>query len=185
MPEKVRYIGCCNFGAWQLCEALWRSDVLHSHAFSAIQNQYSLLNRWEIEPDLMPLCARYRLGIAVYSPLAIGLLTGRFRQGQPAPAGTPWADNPFHSAHFAAAMDARAEAIVQALIGIGDARGRTPGQVALAWVLDHPQVSSVIIGPDAPEHIDDALGALGWSLTSDERLRLDALSEVRKPLKIA
>ena len=182
---KVRSIGCCNFSAWRLCEALWRSDVLNLNAFACIQNQYSLLNRWEIEPDLAPLCQNHGLGITVYSPLAIGLLTGRFRAGQPPPAGTPWADSPHHRSHFDTMMNDKSDRIVQALIDVGHAHGKTPSQVAIAWLLDHPEVASVIIGPDSPGHIDDALGAAGWQLAHEERAMLDALSQVDEPLKMA
>ena len=88
---KVRYIGCSRFQAWKIMEALWISDVRSLEPFVCIQNQYNLLNRWELEPDLMPLCREHGLGIMVYSPLAIGLLSGRFRRGQEPPANTPWA----------------------------------------------------------------------------------------------
>ncbi|NJM39869.1 MAG: aldo/keto reductase [Anaerolineae bacterium] len=182
---KVRYIGCCNFAAWQLCEALWRSDVRGLHAFAAIQNQYSLLNRWELEPELMPLCKKYGLGIMVYSPLAIGLLTGQFRRGQPPMPGTPWADHPHHSAHFAEVMTERVDALIQLLIDIGRVQNKTPAQIAIAWVLDHPEVNSAIIGPDKPEHVDEVLGALDCKLTAEERVRLDLASEVKGPVKFA
>jgi aryl-alcohol dehydrogenase-like predicted oxidoreductase len=182
---KVRYIGCCNFHAWQVCEALWRSDALRTYAFVCIQNQYSLLNRFEIEPELVPLSKKYGLGIVTYSPLAIGLLSGRFRRGQPPPAGTPWTDNPHYASLFDRMLDERADAIVQALIDIGAEHGRTPAQVAVAWILDHPEISSVIMGPDTPAHVDDVLGAADWSLPADARARLDALSTDSPRIKTA
>lgn len=182
---KVGYIGCSNFSAWRLLEGLWTSDKLHLNAFAAIQNQYSLLNRWEIEPELVPVCKQYGLGIATYSPLAVGLLTGGFRRGKPPVPGTPWADHPYHSGHFDNVMTEQVDAIVQKLIDIGNERGKTPAQVAIAWILDHPEISSVLIGPDKPEHVDDTLGAIGWNLTADERTALDELSKVEKPMKFA
>jgi aryl-alcohol dehydrogenase-like predicted oxidoreductase len=182
---KVRYIGCCNFEAWRLVEALWRSDALNLNAFAGIQNQYSLLNRWEIEPELAPVCRKYGVGITTYSPLAVGLLTGRFRRGQPVPPGTPWSEGDFHEANFEIAMNEQADRIVQTLIDIGQARGKTPAQIAIRWVLDHPEVNSVIIGPDAPEHVDDALAALGWSLAADEAEMLNAASAVQQPRRFA
>ncbi|MCX6019608.1 MAG: aldo/keto reductase [Chloroflexi bacterium] len=182
---KVRYIGACNFNAWQICEALWRSDALHTHAFACIQNQYSLLNRWEIEPELVPLSHKYGLGIVTYSPLAIGLLTGRFRRGQTPPAGTPWSDNAHYASLFDRMLDERNDAIVAALIDIGAAHSRTPSQVAVAWILEHPEISSVIMGPDTPAHVDDVLGAADWQLPTDARARLDELSAPIQPLKTA
>jgi len=182
---KVRYIGCCNFVAWQVCEALWRSDALHAHAFVCIQNQYSLLNRFEIEPELAPLSKKYGLGIVTYSPLAIGLLSGRFRRGQQPPAGTPWTDNAHYASLFDKMLDERADAIVQALVDIGAQHGRTPSQIAVAWILDHPEISSVIIGPDTPAHVDDVLGAADWRLPADARKLLDELSAVPDRIKTA
>ncbi len=179
---KVRYIGCCNFTAWRLCEALWQSDVLNLNAFACVQNQYSLLSREEIEPELLPACRRYGLGVMVYSPLAIGLLNGKFKHGQPPPAGTPWADNP---AHFHRFMTAQAQSIVDALIEIGLAHNKTPAQVALAWVLDHPEITSIITGPDTVEQLDETLGALGWALSRDERSQLDVLSQFATPIRIS
>jgi aryl-alcohol dehydrogenase-like predicted oxidoreductase len=82
-------------------------------------------------------------------------------------------------------MHAQADRVVQALIDIGQVRGKTPAQVAIRWILDHPEVHSVILGPDAPEHVDDVLGALAWSLAPDERTLLDELSKVERPQKFA
>ncbi len=178
---KVRYIGCCNFSAWRVCEALWQSDVLNLNAFACVQNQYSLLSREEIEPDLLPVCRKYGLGVMVYSPLAIGLLSGKFSHGQPPPANTAWADN----AHYHQFMTAQAQAIVDALTEIGAAHGKTPGQVALAWVLDHPEITSIITGPDTIEQLDETLGALGWTMNRVERSQLDALSQFTTSARIS
>jgi aryl-alcohol dehydrogenase-like predicted oxidoreductase len=182
---KVRYIGCCNFAAWQVVQALWCSDVRNLNAFVSIQNQYSLLNRWELEPELLPVCREYGLGITTYSPLAVGLLTGRFRRGQPVPPGTPWSDGEPHAGQFEQAMTEQADAVVHCLIEIGAARGKTPAQVALRWLLDQPDVNAVILGPDLPSHVDEALGALGWQLDTDEWAILDALSAAPAPRKFA
>jgi aryl-alcohol dehydrogenase-like predicted oxidoreductase len=182
---KVRYIGCCNYGAWRVCEALWRSDALGLNSFVAIQNQYNLLNRWEVEPDLLPVCSKFDLGLTVYSPLAVGLLSGRFRRGQPAPAGTPWSEGEPYANRLDQALNETADKIVQQLIEIGTAHGKTPSQVALRWLLSKAEVSSIIMGPDRPEHVDDVLGALGWALSPEEQSALDLLSEPSKPFKYA
>jgi aryl-alcohol dehydrogenase-like predicted oxidoreductase len=181
---KIRYFGACNFNAWHVCEALWVSDVNGLYSFAGIQPQYNLLNRTEVEPELMPLCRKYGLGLMTYSPLAIGLLTGRFRRGQPPPADSPWGSGHRHY-DFEAAMTEQADRIVQTLVDIGQRRDKTPGQVAMAWVLDHPEVTSIIIGPDRPEHVDENVGALGWQLTPEERAELDNVSQVEPGRRFA
>lgn len=187
---KVRYIGCSNFRAWKVMEALWTSDAHNLHSFVCIQDQYNLINRWELEPDMMPLCREQGIGIMPYSPLAIGLLTGHYRRGQEPPVGTVWskAEGRGLSAHkynFAEAMTERVDGIVQALVDIGQAHDKTPVQVALAWLLDHPEVTAPIVGADLPEHVDDAFGAADWRLNREDRVRLDKVSTLEGPKKYA
>jgi 1-deoxyxylulose-5-phosphate synthase len=179
---KICYFGACNFGAWHLCEALWMSERHGIHSFAGIQPQYNLINRQECEPELMPLCRKHGLGIMTYSPLAIGLLTGRFRRGQPPPADSPWGgSSSYHN--FEIAMTEQADRIVLKLMQIGAERGKTPAQVAMAWILDHEEISAIIIGPDQPEHVDENFGAVGWKLTAEERAELDEVSQLERTRK--
>ena len=188
---KVRYIGCSNFRAWKIVEALWQSDRRNLARFVCIQNQYNLLNRWELEPDLMPLCREHGLGIMSYSPLAIGLLTGQFRRGQaPPPGNHPWSQEEgrgfsAHKYDFTIAMTERVDQIVQTLIEIGTRHNHTPAQVAIAWILDHPEITAPILGADQPEHVDEAFAALDWPLPPEERKTLDDVSAVEMPAKWA
>ena len=188
---KVRYIGCSNFRAWKIVEALWQSDRRNLARFVCIQNQYNLLNRWEIEPDLMSLCHEHGLGIMTYSPLAIGLLTGQFRRGQaPPPGNHPWSQEEgrgfsAHKYDFTIAMTERVDQIVQTLIEIGTRHNHTPAQVAIAWILDHPEITAPILGADQPEHVDEAFAALDWHLPPEERKTLDEVSAVEMPAKWA
>jgi aryl-alcohol dehydrogenase-like predicted oxidoreductase len=175
---KVIYLGACNFSALQVAEALWTADRLGLDAFACLQNQYNLLNRWMVEPELLPLVQRHGLGLMTYSPLAIGLLTGRFRRGQPPPADSPWGRG---NHDFERAMTQQTDAVVQTLIDVGGRHDRTPAQVAIAWLLDHAELTAPMIGPDLPEHVDEAFGALGWSLPAEERVVLDRVSEVELP----
>ncbi len=184
---KIRYIGCSNFSAWKIVAALWQSDKRNLARFVCIQNQYNLLNRWEIEPDLMPLCGEHDIGIMTYSPLAIGLLTGKFRRGQtPPPGNTPWNKEEGHgfSAHkydLETAMTERVDQMVQTLADVGARHGRTPAQVAIAWILDHPEITAPILGADLPEQVDEAFKVVQWRPPADERQTLDEASQVKTP----
>ena len=131
---KVRYIGCSNFRPWKIVEALWISDLRNLMSFVCIQNQYNLIQRLELEPDLMPLSREHGLGIMCYSPLAIGLLTGHFRRGQEPPEGTVWSreavDGLSPSQYdLEATMTERVDRIVQCLVDIGQRHDKTPAQV--------------------------------------------------------
>ena len=180
---KAHYIGCSNFAAWKIMEALWISDRRNLTRFVCIQNQYNLIQRGEVEPDLMPLCSEHGLGIMCYSPLAVGLLTGRFRRGQEPPEGTVWSKrkvgglSPGHY-DLEAAMTEWVDSILQCLVDIGKRHDKTPAQVALAWILDHAEITAPILGPDLPEHVEEALGAADWRLQPEDRKDLDEASAV-------
>lgn len=169
---KVRYIGCANFAAWQVCKGLWISERRNLAPFICVQNHYNLLDR-SPEREIMPFCRAEGLGMMTYSPLAIGLLTGRFRHGVAPPADTPWGQGRLR---FDEVMSPDADRVVETLIRIGAARGKTPAQVAIAWVLSHPEISAAMIGPDSPEQVEENLGGVGWELTDDERAALDEAS---------
>jgi 1-deoxyxylulose-5-phosphate synthase len=169
---KVRYIGCCNLAAWQVCKALWVSDRLHLTPFIGVQNHYNLLDR-EPEQELMPFCRAEGLGMMTYSPLAVGLLSGRFRHGTPPPSDTPWGQS---RDRFEQMMSPEADRVVEALSRIGAERGKTPAQVAIAWILSHPEISAAMIGPDSPDQVDEAIGGIGWELSAEERAALDQVS---------
>ena len=170
---KVRYVGACNWTAAQVIEGLWTADRNSLDPLYVLQNQYNILNRWEIEPELVPLCHQYGLGMMTFSPLAVGLLTGRFRRGQTPPEGTHWSGNE----RFAQALDEKNDRIVQALIDIGQAQGKTPAQVAIAWILANGGVTAPIIGPDLPEHVEEVVGALDVELGAEDLQGLDQLSQ--------
>lgn len=166
---KVLYVGACNFTAAQALEGLWTADRLGLDPFACLQNEYNLLHRWPVESELLPLVRRRGLGLMTYSPLAVGLLTGRYRRGQPPPAGSHWEGRE----DLEGTMEG-IDGVVQSLLDIGSRLGRTPAQVALAWLLDHPEVTAPMIGPDLPEHVDETFKALGWQLPPEDRATLDA-----------
>jgi aryl-alcohol dehydrogenase-like predicted oxidoreductase len=152
---KVRAIGASNFSAAQIQEAedVARNDGL-TH-FSAIQNQYSLLVR-EAEREVLPLCERLGLGFVPFFPLASGLLTGKYRRGEPAPAGTRLA------ARSEVATDAQF-AVLESLAAFAEERDLTMVEVAIGTLLAQPAVSSVIAGATKPEQVATNAAAGRWS----------------------
>ncbi|MFH1567907.1 MAG: aldo/keto reductase [Gemmatimonadota bacterium] len=179
---KVRYVGACNFTAAQVVESLWTGDSLGLRPLACLQNQYNLLHRWELEPELLSLCRRRGLGLMTYSPLAIGLLSGRFRKGQAPPPDSPWAKGHYD---LIRALTDQVDDIIQTLVDLGGKHGKSPAQVAVAWILDHEEVSAAIVGPDTPDHVDDVCGGLEWRLTPEERHALDQASRVELPKRYA
>ena len=168
---KVRYVGASNHNAAQIVELLWCADRLGLEPIVCLQNHYNLLHRRTVEPELLSLCRRYGLGLMTYSPLAIGLLAGRVRRGASPPPGTPWTQ-----AWLDETLTERADGVIVTLLELAAARSATPAQMAVAWVLDHPEVTAPIVGADRPAYVEDVFGALEIELTAEERQTLDAIS---------
>ena len=171
---KVRYAGCCNFTAWQVCEALWVADRINAAPFICVQNPYHLLNR-DLEREMFGLVRDQGLGVMVYSPLAIGFLSGIYSPDRPAPSGSLWATAGYRG-RFSAAMQGASGEVVSTVIDLARELGKTPAQLAIAWVLSHPEVTVAITGGDTIAHLDDSLGSVGWTLDDSVRLKLDTLS---------
>ena len=170
---KVRYIGCCNYAAWQVCRALWLADSINATPFMCVQNPYSLLNR-RVEQEMFGLVREVKLGYMAYSPLAVGLLSGAYKPGQPAPAGSLWATR--RKDWFAKAMASDVGEVINTVHRLAGELGKTPAQLAIAWVLSHPEVTVAISGADTVEQFDDVLGGVGWTLDPDVRKELDDVS---------
>jgi 1-deoxyxylulose-5-phosphate synthase len=170
---KARYVGCCNYAAWQVCRALWVADTAGAVPYMCVQNPYSLLNR-HLELEMFGLVRDRGLGLMAYSPLAVGLLGGSYHKGQPAPGGSLWATR--QPGSFERALDGAAGDVVTTVQTIATELGKTPAQVALAWVLAHPEVTCAISGADTVAQFDDVRGALEWELPAEVRHRLDAVS---------
>lgn len=179
---KVRYVGACNFTAAQVVEALWKADKGGMDRWAILQNQYSLLHRWEIEPELLNLCRRFGMGMMTYSPLAIGLLTGRFRRGQPVPSDSPWANNVERFEKF---MTKKTDLLLGRMQEIALQKEISTAQLAVAWLIDQDALTAPIIGPDKPEHVEELLRAVEVRLTEDERAELDSLSDWDRYSKIS
>ena len=168
---KVRYIGASNYSGWHLMKALGVSDRTHRQRFVSQQIHYTLEAR-EAEYELVPVSIDQGLGILVWSPLAGGLLSGKHRRNV-TPEGTRqlagWDEPPIRD-------EDRLWAIVDALVAIAEARGVSGAQVALAWLLGRPAVTSVIIGGRTEAQLKDNLAAADLVLTAEERARLDQVS---------
>ena len=165
---KVRYIGCSNFAAWQVCEAIWTSRANGLAPFVSVQPHYSMMER-TVEAELVPFCREYDVGILPYFPLASGFLTGKYRRGHAAPEGTRLAEGDrgmFTDRNFD---------LLESLESFASERGHTVLELAFAWLLANPNVSSVIAGATRTEQVDSNANAANWNLTAEEKSEVDAL----------
>jgi aryl-alcohol dehydrogenase-like predicted oxidoreductase len=174
---KVRQVGVSNYPGWQLMKALAAADKHGWPRFVAHQVYYSLIGR-DYEADLMPLAADQGVGALVWSPLGWGRLTGKIRRGSPPPAGSRLHDTEQFAPPVA---DEHLYRVVDALDAIAEETGKTVPQIALNWLTQRPTVSSVIIGARNEDQLRQNLGAIGWSLTTDQIATLDAASKVLPP----
>jgi len=167
---KVRYLGCSNYTGWQTVWALWVADRRGYAPFVSNQPQYSLLER-DVERELIPACLAHGIGLIPYSPLAGGLLTGKYREGEPPPPGTRAESNERMRRRFTP----RAFGLVRRLSEWAEARGHTVGELAIAWLAAQPVVSTIIAGARHPEQVEANLRATEWLLTADELSEIDEL----------
>lgn len=172
---KVHYIACSNFRTWRLMEALWTSDKLNLEKFSCIQPLYNIVNR-DIEVELLPACNEYGVGVVTYSPLARGILTGKYKTGAPFPEGSRAArnDKRMQQAELREASFDVAEALGQHC----QSRGVSLSRFSLAWCMANKAVSSVIIGPRTMEQFEDNIGCLDVQITAEDEAAVNALVPV-------
>ncbi len=162
---KVRYIGCSNLRAWQLSRYVAIAKENHWSRFISIQPLYSALNR-SIENEVLPYCAEQGLGVIPYNPLAGGVLTGKYKRGEPLPEDTRLSDSEAYRDRY---YTDRTFDIVERFVDAAKAQGVTPAQLALAWVLAEPRITAPIIGARTLDQLNDTLGRLDVSLTPAER----------------
>ena len=168
---KVRYLGCSNFDAWQICKALWIADVNDLAPMVSIQPNYSLAIR-DIESELLPFCADQNIGVTSYSPLGAGFLTGKYTKTWTAPKGTRFDVMPDHWDIY------ENDTSMRRMEGLRDIAAETDismVQLALAWAIGQPGITSVLIGCRTLSHIDQAFQAEEMGLTQKLRDRLNAL----------
>ena len=171
---KVRYIGTSTYAAWQLVESLWVAKELALNRFVSEQPPYNLLDR-RIERELLPMAATYGFATLPWSPLAGGLLSGKYRRGVPPPADSRFGDietNPDRRRH----LNERSMDAVERLLPLAEAKGCSLGQLALAWCMAQPGVTSPIIGPRTLEQLEDHLGALEVALSEEDREQIDVIA---------
>jgi aryl-alcohol dehydrogenase-like predicted oxidoreductase len=167
---KVRYLGCSNYPAWLLTRALWISDVRGLARYDSLQPHYNLVKRAEFERELQPLCLDQGIGVIPYSPLGGGFLTGKYRrEGQlPDSARAEGIRSRYMNAPGFAALDKLAE--------IAQAHDATAAQVAIAWVLANPAVTSAIIGANSVAQLTETAAGAEVQLTGAEKKALDEVT---------
>jgi aryl-alcohol dehydrogenase-like predicted oxidoreductase len=168
---KVRYIGSSTFPAWMVLEALWISDDLKIARFVSEQPPYNLLDR-RAENELLPLCRKYGLAVLPWSPLAGGILAGRYNQGGEFPDGSRATRS---GSFFTDRITAGGRAVALEVTRMAQERQMTPSQFALLWAKDQPGITAPIIGPRTLDHIEDALPVMELSLVPEDVPLFDAL----------
>jgi len=162
---KVRHIGASNYAAWELMQALWVSDRNGLARFDCLQPHYNLVHREEFERELAAVCKTYNIGVIPYSPLAGGFLTGKYRRNLvPNTARVTGAKRYFTERNWA---------LLDLMEKLAKGKGVGISQVALAWLLADPLITSPIIGANSPEQLKEDLGAVELRLTPDEKSALD------------
>jgi aryl-alcohol dehydrogenase-like predicted oxidoreductase len=175
---KVHYVGLSNFTGWQVQKAVDIADYRGLARPVTLQPQYNLLVR-EIEWEIIPACQSTGLGLLPWSPLGGGWLTGKYRRDTRPSGATRLGENPDRGveAYHRRSGAERTWDVVAAVREVAEARGASPAQIALAWLVDRPTVTSVILGARTVEQLADNLGAAGLHLSDEERQRLDKASD--------
>jgi len=174
---KIRYVGCSNFAGWQVMKTLWTAEREHLPTLVSNQIYLSLIER-SAEYDIVPTALDQGLGLLVWSPLAGGLVSGKYRRGAPEPQGARhsggWPEPPIHDRE-------KLFDIVEVLREIGSAHDVSAAQVALAWLVARPGITSVVLGARSEAQLADDLAASALDLSAEENSRLEAVS---RPLLI-
>ena len=168
---KVRYIGCSNFTAWQMVEALWISRANHLAPYISAQNEYNMLER-SIERELIPACGKFGVGILPFFPLASGFLTGKYQRDAELPKDTRFGAMQMLAGRY---MTEGNWAMVERWEEFARSRGHTMLELAMGWLIAKPEISSVIAGATKPEQVAANVKAANWKLTPQDLADLDKL----------
>jgi aryl-alcohol dehydrogenase-like predicted oxidoreductase len=169
---KIRYIGASNYMGWQLAEANTLAEHYGWTRYISVQNHYHMFER-DIEREVLPYCKARNVGILPFFPLAGGFLTGKYKRGQPAPAGSRGETSPYVQKY----MTDKNYDKVEAMESWAQERGHTMGELAHAWLLAHPEVSSVISGATNLEQVKANAASASWHLSQDELAEVNKLLE--------
>jgi aryl-alcohol dehydrogenase-like predicted oxidoreductase len=169
----VRYLGCSNYSAWRLMEALWTSDRRGLESYISIQPEYSLLSptRANFERELQRVAVEYGIGVVPWSPLGGGMLTGKYRRGQPLPDSVRASENAarrFSDQNFDT---------VETLVSVAERHGVPTAQVSLAWLLRQPAVTAPIIGANSVDQLNELLGTVNLNLSDDDLSEISRVSD--------
>ncbi len=168
---KVRYIGCSNFAAWQLADARWIAQVKNLVPLITIQSEYNLLNR-TLEKEIVPCCLAHQVGVIPWGPLAGGLLSGKYERAAAAPSGSRVGMMALYQGNFNQANFDK----LDALKVFAQERNRKLSDIAIAWLLAHPHVSSVIAGATRTEQITDNIAGVNYKITQEEMTILNQIT---------
>jgi aryl-alcohol dehydrogenase-like predicted oxidoreductase len=174
---KIRYVGVSNFQAWQIMQALRVQERINAQPLIAVQNPYSLMNRTQ-EDDLFPFVRETGIGVMAYSPLGVGLLSGTYRPDEVPDDSTLWGSK--RRGQIATYMRGRAAKVIAEVETVANEVGATMPQVAMAWVMSHPEITVAISGADSVDQIADVSGALELTLPDDA---IDRLNEVSSGMR--
>lgn len=171
---KIRYIGCSNYAAWQIAKCHAISDRMNLEKFIAVQSEYNLLRR-DIEQEILPFCKSENVGLMVYSPLARGVLAGRYRTIDDVPEDS-------RAAHGEEKIKGYFTEDNFSLVGqytsLAEKYGISLAQLSLAWVLSKPEVTTAIVGASKVHHVNDALKTVQWQLPEDLRQELEKIGKL-------
>jgi len=170
---KVRYIGTSTFAAYQCVESQWVSKELGLNRFVTEQPPYHLLDR-RVERELIPMAQAYGYGIIPWSPLASGILTGKYKRDGSAPEGSRL--EPGNGRHDKLMENDKAFDLIEALTKMAEEKGKSVSQVALAWVRTRPGVTAPIIGPRTLDQLEDNLGCLGVTFSEEDEAKIDEIA---------
>ncbi len=177
---KVRYIGTSSFPSWRVIESFWVAKELGLNRFVSEQPPYHLLDR-SIERELIPMAQSYGMGIIPWSPLARGFLTGKYKRGQGFAEESRFGSDAGRGAEILRRRDQHFSDIsfdvLDLVADLADEKECSVSQMALAWVISKPGITSPIIGPRTMGHLADNLGAIGLEVSAEDHARLDALAE--------